>query len=62
MKREHRPFDSELVALLERGRIIPPARDVVRARALARARATVTAAATASAPRASDGWPRHASG
>jgi len=49
MKRDRRPFDSELEALLERGRIIPPAPDVVRARAVARARATV-AAATASVP------------
>jgi CHAT domain-containing protein len=51
MKRDRRPFDSELEALLEGGRIIPPAPDVVRARALARARATV-AAATASVPAA----------
>lgn len=48
MNRDQSPFDPELEALLERGRTIPPAPDVVRARALARARATV-AAATASA-------------
>lgn len=44
MKREQDPFDVELAALLERGRTILPAPDVVRARALARARATVAAA------------------
>ena len=45
MKRDLSPFDSELETLLERGRIIRPVSDVVRARALARARATVAAAA-----------------
>ena len=49
MNREQHAGDAELEALLERGRIIPPAPDVVRARAMARARATVTAA-TPSAP------------
>ena len=44
MSRDQRPIDPELEALLEGGRIIPPAPDVVRARALARARATVAAA------------------
>ena len=49
MKREQHASDAELDALLERGRIIPPAPDVVRARAMARARATLTTA-TASIP------------
>jgi hypothetical protein len=45
MKWDDRPADSaELEALLERGRIIPPVPDVVRARVLARARTTVAAA------------------
>ena len=44
MNREQHAGVAELQALLERGRIIPPAPDVVRARAMARARATVTAA------------------
>ena len=38
-------FDSELDALLEAGKVIPPLPDVVRARSLARARATMTMAA-----------------
>src|SRR6476469_2066422 len=45
MKRDHRGSEPELEALFERGRIIRPLPDVVRARALARARATVAAAA-----------------
>jgi hypothetical protein len=43
MKRAQGSFDPEIEALVERGRIIPPAPDVVRARVLARARATVAA-------------------
>ena len=51
MRRDEQSVDPELEALLERGRIIPPVPDVVRARALARARATVAAAAaTVAAP------------
>ena len=51
MTRDEHPVDSELETLLERGRIIRPVPDVVRARALARARATVAAAAaTVAAP------------
>jgi hypothetical protein len=58
MKRDDRPGDSaELQALLERGRIIGPVPDVVRARVLARARATV-AAGSAFAPE--QGIPRRA--
>jgi hypothetical protein len=58
MKQDDRPADSaELEALLERGRIIGPVPDVVRARVLARARATA-AAASAVAPE--QGVPRRA--
>lgn len=49
MNRDQHPLDTELEALLERGRIIPRAPDVVRARALARARATVAAASASTA-------------
>jgi len=45
MKRDDRLPEPELERLIERGRIICPLPDVVRARALARARATVAAAA-----------------
>ena len=51
MSRENRPSDPELETLLERGRIIRPVPDVVRARALARARAHAT---TAAAPAVED--------
>ena len=51
MNREQHAGDAELEALLERGRIIPPAPDVVRARAMARARATITAATPSAPPR-----------
>jgi len=49
-------FDSDLDALLEAGKVVPPLPDVVRARSLARARASATTAAaspfaTALAPR-----------
>ena len=40
MKRDQHSGNAELDALLERGRIIPPAPDVVRARALVRASGT----------------------
>lgn len=40
------PFDPDVEALLERGRIIKPVPDVVRARALSRARAAIAAAVT----------------
>ena len=49
MKGDQRQVDPELEALLERGRTIPPAPDVVRARALARARASMAAAASSTA-------------
>jgi hypothetical protein len=49
MKREGHSGDAELDALLEHGRIIPRAPDMVRARAMARARAAA-AATTASMP------------
>jgi hypothetical protein len=49
MKRDARLPEPELDRLLERGRIIRPLPDVVRARALARARATVAAAAAETA-------------
>jgi hypothetical protein len=58
MKREGYPFDSLPEALLERGRIIRRAPEVVRARAMARARATVAAAAAVPAPPI----PKHARG
>jgi hypothetical protein len=40
------PFDPEVEALLEHGRIVKPVPDVVRARSLSRARAAVAAAVT----------------
>lgn len=52
MKRDQRPFDPDLEALVERARTIPHAPDVVRARALARARATVAAATASTAAQA----------
>ncbi len=49
MKRDPRLPEPELEQLMERGRIIRPLPDVVRARALARARATVAATAAETA-------------
>jgi len=47
MTRERPPVDAALERLLEHGRTIRPAPDLVRARALARARATIAAAEAA---------------
>jgi hypothetical protein len=44
MTRHDPPFDPDVEALLEHGRIVKPVADVVRARSLARARATIAAA------------------
>jgi len=44
MTYDNPPLEPDVEALLERGKILKPVPDVVRARALARARATITAA------------------
>jgi len=61
MKRNDRAFDRELEALLERGRVIPPLPDVVRARAIARARAT-TAKGIPAEPTPTVAMPTHGHG
>jgi hypothetical protein len=49
----HSPYDPDLDALIERGKVIPSVSDVVRARALSRARLTVAAAANLREPTSS---------